>query len=244
MLANNRRMKGILRQLKNQVTQANLSIKSLRQCPICSWKGRQFAPGGAIKKRRFDCRCPKCGSFERHRLAYTVAEKLVNLDYTSVLHIAPEKELEKWLRHKSDKYLSIDLYRSAMKKMDVTDLKLEDESKSLIWCSHVLEHVENDRQAIREFYRVLAPKGIAFIQVPIWKHKTYEDETIKSPDKRLNTFYQSDHLRLYGYDISERFEDVGFRAKVYRAQDFGPELLLYNGLSFASTDEVFMYQKI
>ena len=119
MLANNRRMKSTLRQLKNQVNEAILSMKSWKHCPICSWKRKQFIPGGAINKRRFGCRCPKCASFERHRLAYMVAGKLVNLDYTSVLDIAPEKELEKWLRDKSDKYLSIDLYRPAMKKMEV-----------------------------------------------------------------------------------------------------------------------------
>lgn len=236
-------MKSILRKSKNQIAEVVMSMKTSRQCPICSWKGKQFAPGGAINKRRFDCRCPKCGSVERHRLAYMVAEKFVDLDFARVLHIAPEKEIEKWLRHKSNNYLSIDLYRSAMKKMDVTDLKLENESKSLIWCSHVLEHIEDDRKAIREFHRVLSPKGIAFIQVPIWKHKTYEDWSKKSLDERHDTFYQSDHLRLYGFDISKLFEEAGFSAKIYRAQDFGPELLLYHGLSFASTDEVFVYQK-
>jgi predicted SAM-dependent methyltransferase len=180
---------------------------------------------------------------ERHRLAYLVAGKCKNLDYSKVIHVAPEKELSKWLRSNSKEYLSIDLYAEAMAKMDITNLELEDNSQTLIWASHVLEHVIDDRKAIAELYRVLAPSGIAFIQVPIWRTKTFEDFTRSTPEERLKEFYQPDHVRLYGLDITDRFEEVGFSSEIVRAQDFGPDALLENGLSFASTDEVFVFQK-
>jgi predicted SAM-dependent methyltransferase len=181
---------------------------------------------------------------ERHRLAYLVAVECKNLDYSKVLHVAPEKEISNWLRTKSKEYLSIDLYAEAMAKMDITNLELEDNSQTIIWASHVLEHVVEDRKAIAELYRVLEPNGIAFIQVPIWRTETLEDFRITTSEDRLKQFFQADHVRLYGLDIAERFEDAGFSSEIFRAQDFGPSTLIENGLSFASTNEVFVFQKV
>jgi hypothetical protein len=115
-----------------------------RVCPLCSWRGRHFAPGGGWSKRRLDCVCPRCGSLERHRLAFLVAERRLRLGFSTVLHVAPEPAIETWLRRRSREYVSIDLLRSAMIRMDVTALALPNRSISLIWCSHVLEHVPED----------------------------------------------------------------------------------------------------
>lgn len=214
-----------------------------RVCPICRWQGRHFAPGGSAGKIRFDCRCPRCGSLERHRLAYFVATTVANLDFASVLHVAPERQLSEWLRTVSHEYLSIDLKSSAMARMDITCLPLPDKSRTLVWVSHVLEHVVDDKKAISEIYRVLAAGGMALVQVPIWRTRTYEDLTINTPSARLEAFFQEDHVRLYGVDIVERFSEAGFLPTVFRAQDFGPELVTRHGLSFASTNEVFLFRK-
>jgi len=214
-----------------------------RTCPICRWSGGKFTWGGPPNKRRFDARCPKCGSLERHRLAYYVASHCVSLDYSRVLHVAPEKELSKWLRSQSADYLSIDLYAPAMAKMDITRLELDDSSQSLIWMSHVLEHIVDDRKAISEIHRVLRPGGKAFIQVPVWRLETHEDFSKTTPEERNREFYQPDHVRLYGLDIVKRFEASGFTSSVFRAQQFGPDILLRHGLSFASTNEVFLFGK-
>jgi SAM-dependent methyltransferase len=181
---------------------------------------------------------------ERHRLAHLVATTKADLDYSAVLHVAPEPQVEAFLRAHSTDYLSIDLFSPlAMAKMDVTALDLADESMTLVWISHVLEHVRRDDLAISELHRVLKPGGVAFVQVPIWRLKTFEDESITSEEDRLRIFYQKDHVRLYGLDIIERFEAAGFEATVIRAQDFGSDLLIEHQLSFASTDEVFLFRK-
>jgi len=236
-------MRKIPKLMKQKISQILKGSKMVRHCPICDWRGKKFEIGGQVGKRRFDSRCPNCGSMERHRLSFLVAEKCVNLNYSKVIHVAPEKELSKILQSKSENYLSIDLYSEAMAKMDITDLELEDNSQTLIWASHVLEHIENDAKAISEIYRVLAPKGVAFIQVPIWRTTTFEDFTKTDDEERLELFYQKDHVRLYGLDIIDRFEIAGFSSAVYRAQDFGPEVLLTNRLSFPSSNEVFVFHK-
>lgn len=218
--------------------------KTLRSCPLCSWRGRRFQQGGVGKKLRIDSRCPRCGSMERHRLAFMVASNIVELDYSAVLHVAPEPQIEKFLRSRSQDYLSIDLFsKNAMAKMDITYLDLKDCSKTLVWISHVLEHVEHDDLAISEIYRVLAPGGVSLIQVPIWCTHTYEDFSIISEEERLRTFYQKDHVRLYGMDIVDRLALAGFEVSVVRSQDFGPDKLIEHGLSFASTNEVFIAKK-
>jgi SAM-dependent methyltransferase len=223
---------------------ATTFLPTRRTCPHCSWSGRQFDRGGARNKLRFDSKCPRCGAMERHRLAYLVATTKADLDYSAVLHVAPEPQMEAFLRSRATDYLSVDLYATnVMAKMDVTALDLENESKTLVWMSHVLEHVRRDDLAISEMRRVLKPGGVALIQVPIWRLKTFEDDSVTTEEDRLRIFYQKDHVRLYGLDIIERFEAAGFEATVIRAQDFGSDLLIEHRLSFASTDEVFIFRK-
>ena len=63
--------------------------------------------------------------------------------------------------------------------MDIMDNP--DESFDVIYCSHVLEHVPDDRKAMREFPRVLKRGGWAILLVPINAGKTYEDASITEP---------------------------------------------------------------
>jgi len=165
----------------------------------------------------------------------------MDLDFDRVLHIAPERAIGRWLKQRAGLYLSVDIRNAAAARMDVTRLALSDESITLIWCSHVLEHVQDDSSAIQEFARVLVPGGKAIVQVPIWRQATFEDPAVTSSTERLRSFYQADHVRLYGMDIVERFARSGFSVQVHRAQEFGPARLLMNGLSFASTNEVFVF---
>ena len=45
-------------------------------------------------------------------------------------------------------------------------MELPDGSFDLILCSHVLEHVPDDRAAMSELHRVLAPGGLALVLTP------------------------------------------------------------------------------
>jgi SAM-dependent methyltransferase len=188
--------------------------------------------------------CPSCGSFERHRFAYLALKDRL-ADYAEkVLHIAPERCLEPWLRSISGEYLSVDLSSgSAMEHMDITDLKLQDDRFSLVWCSHVLEHIENDRKAISELFRVLRPSGLAVILVPTYGNKTYENHNIQSPEERLKHFKQEDHVRLYGSDIENRLVDVDFKVDVLRVSDIPAKIVAKHALEYPSTKELFLCSK-
>ncbi len=129
-----------------------------------------------------------------------------------MLHIAPELQLSRLFRAQpSLDYLSADLKSPrAMVKMDITDIPYPDHTFDVIYCSHVLEHVPDDRKAMRELHRVLKPGGWAILQVPITAKATVEDPAVTDPQERLRLYGQIDHVRRYGPDYKDRLVEAGF----------------------------------
>jgi ubiquinone/menaquinone biosynthesis C-methylase UbiE len=65
-------------------------------------------------------------------------------------------------------YTTADLFSPlADMRFDVQDIPIEDNTYDTIFCNHVLEHVDDDKQAIRELRRILKPGGLAIMQVPL-----------------------------------------------------------------------------
>jgi len=165
--------------------------------------------------------CPKCRSLERHRLLWlylTRATDLFSSGYRRVLHIGPEPVLEQRLRSAPNVYyVSIDLHApGVMCRADITRLPFHDNSLDVIICYHVLEHVMDDRRAMKGLLRVLKPGGWALLQSPVdlEREATYEDLTVDTPHERERLFGQSDHVRVYGRDYKDRLEAVGFHVKL------------------------------
>ena len=108
-------------------------------------------------------------------------------------------------------------YPNGTINMDITHLKYPDNYFDFILCSHVLEHIPNDIDAMKELYRVLKPNdGFGILQVPIELDReiTYEDHTITSPIEREKAFGQFDHVRIYGKDYIQRLKSVGFEVEL------------------------------
>lgn len=234
--------KRTLRALSNRLLLGFNALGFSRECPFCHWTGFRFLPYGVNAAKRLDALCPGCGSLERHRLAYILLKgKLPRLN--RCLHVAPEQVIEQWLRSISLDYLSIDLGGAAMQKMDITQLSLPSNFFSLVYCSHVLEHVPADAQAISELYRVLEIGGLAIIQVPIRDGPTYEDVSLTTDEDRLKAFFQVDHVRLYGIDLVQRLQSAGFSVEVYRPHSLSHRLIHRYRLTFFLTNELFVAKK-
>jgi len=197
-------------------------------CPICGGHFRKFLTAGVIP--RPNAQCPQCGSFERHRLLWLYLYDRTNLfqKHLRILHIAPEPCIEHALKRLPNlEYLTADISNPlAMLQMDITQIPFSDNSFDVILCVHVLEHIVNDRQAMRELYRVLRPEGWGILQVPIYGETTDEDASITNPQERLRRFGQEDHVRIYGSDYKNRLEDAGFTVTV-------DHFLLKKGKKFA-----------
>jgi SAM-dependent methyltransferase len=106
-----------------------------------------------------------------------------------------------------------------MVKMDITNIEYDNQSFDVIYCGHVLEHVQDDRRAMREFHRVLRRNGWAILLVPITAEETFEDPSIVDPKQRLEAFGQEDHVRRYGPDYIDRLCEAGFKVDVAKVED-------------------------
>jgi len=196
-------------------------VRKERLCPLCGWRGFRFEPYGNRMLRRSDASCPICGSLERHRVArLLLGDRLAGRH--RVLHMAPEPLMIPWLVSLSCDYLNADLNHPAMRRLDLTDTRLPDASRTLVWCSHVLEHIGDDMAALSEVFRILAPGGQLVLQVPIGGETTLEDPSVTDDEGRLLRFLQEDHVRLYGRDIAERIEAAGFACEMLTAAALPP----------------------
>lgn len=197
-----------------------------RYCCICNSRVRLFLAHGPGSRQRKDIMCPVCLAHSRHRLVWyylATHTTLLKNGLTKLLHFAPEAALtNKFKDQPGLEYLSADLDSShAMVKMDITQLACPDDCFDIIYCSHVLEHVFEDRRAMKELFRVLRPGGRALIQVPFSLRGTLEDRSVTDPAERERLYWQRDHVRLYGPDIEHRLAEAGFEVEKL----FGADLL-------------------
>lgn len=196
-------------------------------CPICGRSFRRFLT--QKEAGRSDAVCPYCNSLERHRFAWLFIGRntdIFNLAGKSFLHIAPEDCFIPAFRRslESGSYITADLHDSrADVKMDITDIEYPEGSFDALMCSHVLEHVENDRKALSEFYRILKKGGWAILMVPVELEETFEDPAVTDPEKRKEVFGQEDHVRIYGRDFKDRVARAGFATEIIRAGSFCSE---------------------
>ncbi len=139
-----------------------------------------------------------------------------------MLHVAPEAHIRRQLEPlRGLDHLAADLSGvDAAEEVDITDIRHPDNSFDVICCSHVLEHVPDDRQAMAELHRVLSPSGWAVLLVPITATETVEGGRATDPETRLRLFGQEDHVRRYGPDFVDRLRDVGFEVEKFVAGDF------------------------
>jgi len=194
------------------------------RCPVCNQTSRRFAPFGYRPRR--GAQCVWCGSLERHRLVWLYFSKeIFRQNYgpdSRFLHFAPEQCLEtRFRRLFPGPYITADKDEpGAEMRFDITQIPFPDRHFDLIFCSHVLEHVDDDHRALRELYRVLSDRGQAVLLVPITAEKTVEDPSVIDPAERARLFGQPNHVRRYGPDFAERVERAGFTLTTIRPADF------------------------
>ncbi|WP_205214872.1 class I SAM-dependent methyltransferase [Altererythrobacter sp. ZODW24] len=191
-------------------------------CPMCDKHSARFLDFGVPP--RSEVMCPHCSSLERHRLLWLFLKERTDIFTRTggkMLHVAPEECLrDHFAKQFAGDYLTADFLVSNVDvKMDIQDIQFPDETFDVIYCSHVLEHVDDDRKAMREFRRVLKKDGWAILLVPISAEKTYEDPSITDPEERLKHFGQSDHVRRYGPDYVDRLRVADFVVTETRPSD-------------------------
>jgi len=206
-------------------------------CPYCKNSFAKFLPGGTdlpvlIEQDvigggyRENMLCPRCFSVDRDRLIYLFLEEKTDLFSAPmrILHIAPEGCIRAMLMslpnidyHSGVKYYEGYYYDRHINLMDITSLPFESETFDAILCNHVLEHIDDDRKAMKEIYRIMKPRAWAMLQVPISLKldQTFYDPSIDTPEEREQVYGQFDHVRLYGKDYPDILKKEGFSVNTY-----------------------------
>lgn len=204
-------------------------------CPFCGFNAKELAPIGldskVLREKQVigaglrNAGCYKCGSSDRERLIYVYLKhvlKVFDSKNLRILHFAPEKNLSNLLSQIGfEKYVCGDLFTEGynyphyVQNMNVLDIPFEDNSFDFVICNHLLEHVPNDGDAMKELFRVLKPNGRAILQVPISSNSesTFEDFSVTDPKERELVFGQFDHVRIYGQDYADKLRAVGFKVE-------------------------------
>jgi SAM-dependent methyltransferase len=152
----------------------------------------------------------------------------------SILHFAPDKCLETFLKSIAKLYKTADLltegynYHNIDYNLDMSKMsKIKDSEFDCVIAIDVLEHVPNDVLAVRETYRILKNGGYCIFMIPQKDglETTFEDSSITDPDKRKEIFGQWDHLRIYGSDFEKTLKNAGFDVVVKDAKDLNSKIV-------------------
>lgn len=187
-------------------------------------------------RRAVDCRV--CGGTDRDRLLWEYLFPFLQLSQTeiSILHIAPELPIAQAIKqlitftptaftnktHKGNpkiNYMAVDkhvkgyFYPHWVQPADIQENFITNPNHfDYILCGHVLEHVDDDIQAILQLMHKLKPSGKLILSVPIAEKLANTRDYDKtewlqlSSAKKIELFGQKDHRRLYGMDVLNRWQ--------------------------------------
>ena len=180
-------------------------------CPVCNHRLRRWVHHPI---HRWELICPWCDSRPRHRMMWLWMRRETDLFSAKrrLLHLAPERGLRARLASaKNISYTSADIEpQSVDVAIDLCASPLRDASFDAIICSHVLEHIPDDRKAMKELVRMLRPGGWALLLVPLDLDRRTDEDPSATKEERLARFGQEDHVRSYGHDYLDRLRDAGF----------------------------------
>lgn len=194
--------------------------------------------------------CPVCGSSDRDRMIISFLQKAglpQAEEHTKVLQIAPSTTIETWIQTHCPHvdYETTDLYMEGVTfQSDITDMYMVgDETYDLVICSHVLEHVQDDKKAMREMIRILKPNGLVVFLVPVSLDiEGIDEEWGLSEEKNWKRFGQGDHCRRYGKKgLMKRLEEQGFFVNALGKDYFGEGV--FEQLSLTDTSTLYVLTK-
>jgi SAM-dependent methyltransferase len=194
-----------------------LAAPEADRCPICGTAAAAFGPFGLDS--RPGVQCPSCGSVERHRIMWLYLKERTDFlrRRQRVLHLAPEPcMVPHFRRHHGAGYVTLDRFNEFVNvEADMKALPSADGQFDMVLASHVLEHVAEDRPALAELGRVIAPGGRATIMVPFDPDRdTHEDSANTTPEGRLAAIGHPFHFRVYGRDLVDRLAAAGLTTEV------------------------------
>lgn len=193
-----------------RVVASNRLLPARCECPCCGWTGNRFLDYIEMGYTARNTACPRCDSHSRHRALFLWLRDKYGLAERkgTALIFAPERALASlWAsaRHLRSYKIDVEANRGVDVLADVVHLPFASNCADLIWCHHVLEQVEDDLGALKEFYRTLKSSSGELI-ISAGLSTQFETREFGFSNKKL-----SGNRRAYGLDFRVRLAEAGFQ---------------------------------
>ena len=223
-------------------------------CPCCGKKFRRFMDFGFIfwtypelyRENYKRTICPYCFSMPRHRIVCHYFNNNKVLPKGNIIMFGAEYSIKKWFDRNNYHYTTADLFdQSADLEIDIQNISLPDESFGLIICNHVLEHVPDHKNALKELRRILGKEGILVLTVPTNKNygSVHEDKNITTKKDRIKYYGQEDHLKIFGNDFEKILIDAFFSVETINGDDLPEEIAGVIGPASYDDNRVYICRK-
>ncbi|HEY2346098.1 MAG TPA: methyltransferase domain-containing protein [Xanthomonadaceae bacterium] len=233
----------------------------LGHCPLCEAPGRFVSPDHAddVPNFREGLVCERCHTPARVRAGLALLRTLCPRRDARIYVTEQASAAYLWLRSHRPRTIGSEFERNWQGRLrlsrhlwrarrfglvrfeDVTRLRLETASQQAVASFDVIEHVADDRAALREFARVTEPGGWLVLTAPFAGTERSIERTRVAADGRIEHLlppeYHGDPLgggvlchRHYGWDLLEALREAGYRDAVV-AMPWWPEAGLFDGLA-------------
>ena len=184
-------------------------------CNVCGWSGAEFAEPFHVEMAT----CPQCGSIARDRfLLHGFLSRNPKPWGLRVLETSPRmgrdyrRMMRQWFQ-----YTASDFDESnhvADIKVDLMAIGLPDSSIDVLLTPHVLEHVPDTMLALGEIWRILAPGGRMYLQVPLLQGVTAVPAEPEFHGDNTPVFWR------FGWDLTAMLRAAGFETTVLVTEEW------------------------
>jgi SAM-dependent methyltransferase len=170
-----------------------------RWCNVCRWTGSAFLGSAHTESAK----CPQCGSIARDRfLLWCFTSRAGKMRGARVIETSPRlgaeyrAYMQRWFSYRTSDF-DLSAHRGDI-QLDLQQIDLPDASVDVILTPHVLEHVPDTDRALSELFRVIAPGGRMYLQVPLTRGTTAAPTTPEFHDDNTPVFWN------FGWDLTDR----------------------------------------
>ena len=86
-----------------------------------------------------------------------------------------------------------------------------------------MDKIENDIDFFKKMYDVVKPYGdggFVLVNVALLRDKTFENNDYNTPELRLKYYHDKNRYRIYGKDLKDKLELIGFEVEEYTPDMF------------------------
>lgn len=186
-----------------------------RFCNVCRWTGSAFLGSPHTESAN----CPRCGSIARDRfLLWCYTSRSGKQAGARVIETSPRlgaeyrSYMQRWFSYRTSDF-DLSAHRGDI-QLDLQAIDLPDASLDVVLTPHVLEHVPDTGRALAELFRVIAPGGRMYLQVPLVYGATSVPTTPEFHADNTPVFFN------FGWDLTDQVRAAGFVSTVLVTDEY------------------------